>query len=80
MVEERLDKSHKPQAVPLMNTQQGSVMTFSQVIVWAGHIRRDIQTVKDENNKDLKQRLGEKYSRESQKKNNEKSIAAEWIE
>lgn len=45
-----------------MNTQQGSVMTFSQVIVWAGHIRRDRQTVKDEDNKDLKQRFAEKYS------------------
>lgn len=46
VMEDKLDKSHKSpgKAVPLMNTQQGSVMTFSQVIVWAGHIRRDRQT------------------------------------
>lgn len=79
VVEERLDKSHKPQAVPLMNTQQGSVMTFSQVIVWAGHIRRDMQTVKDEDNKDLKQRLGEKYSWESQEKKQWK-VNSSWMD
>lgn len=64
VIDHRLDKSHKPpgKAVPLINTQQGSVMTFSQVIVWAGHIRRDRQTVKDEDNKDLKHRSAEKYN------------------
>lgn len=64
VMEDRLDKSHSPpgKSVPLMNTQQGSVMTFSQMIVWAGHIRRDRQTVKDEDNKNIKHRSEEKYS------------------
>lgn len=82
VVEDKLDKSHKPpgKAVPLMNTQQGSVMTFSQVIVWAGHIRRDRQTVKDEDNKNLKHRSAEKYSCEREEKVNDSSMADQWTE
>ncbi len=75
VMEDKLDKSHKPPGKSvLMNTQQGSVMTFSQVIVWVRHIRSQRQTVKDEDNKNLKHRSAEKYSCERKKK----SMIAHW--
>lgn len=81
-MDDKLDKSHKlpGKSVSLMNTQQGSVMTFSQVIVWVRHIRSQRQTVKDEDNKNLKHRSAEKYNCERKRKINDSSMADQWTE